>query len=298
MKKMLQILNQPYPYYNANEKIPKTAFIILLFAFLFLYLVRPFTINQTELKFSYPVICLLHALNAATIYMLFFFLFNSFTNILAKEENWKVYSTILLTAIVLFLIGLGSFLIRPVIYNNPDNFSWHYFTTETVNTFLVGSVIFSGFTMFDYSRLLKINQANASGLEHQLEQNKLPEEEKVTEKDNLQITILVEDEPFELNPDEFLFAKAEGNYVTFYFTKNAGIIKYQKRASLKNIEAQLNSNSATLIKTHRAFLVNTKHIKKMTGNAQGYQLFFELIDFPIPVSRALIPAFKLALKAQ
>ncbi len=74
------------------------------------------------------------------------------------------------------------------------------------------------------------------------------------------------------------------------------MVKELKRSSLKNIEEQLILPAPVAIRTHRTFLVNTKHIIKMTGNAQGYQLYFQNIDFAVPVSRAMIPAFKKAMQ--
>jgi hypothetical protein len=292
---LLLILSQPYPYYNTTEKIPKNAVVIFLFVSLFLYLFSPFGVNEKEHKYSYIIICIIHALNAAVVYFIFFFLFNRFTKPSATDERWKVYNTIIVTAAVFLLIGFGSFLIRPLIYTNPDNFSWHYFVAEIINTFLTGTLIFAGFTLVDYHRLLKINRDNAANFEKHLKINQAAiEDVKVTEETPA-VNIVLENENYELNLTEFLFAKAEGNYVTFYFNKNDNIIKQLKRASLKNAEEQLSIHSSFLVKTHRAFLVNTKHIIKMTGNAQGYQLFFENIDFAVPVSRAMIPGFKLVM---
>jgi hypothetical protein len=291
MKKLLLTLKQPYPFYNHTGKLLKNAVVILLAAWLFLFLFSPFSVNKTEHKYNYFLICLIHALNAALVYFLFFLLVNKLFAAFIKEERWKVYKAILITAVLFFLVGLGSFLLRPFIYNNPDNFSLHYFIAETVNTFLVGTLIFAGFTFFDFYRLLKTNQSGASGFGQDIAKHKTNAETKQL------ITIFVENEPYELNLAEFLFAKAEGNYTEFYFTKNSQPIKQLKRASLKSIEEQIFPLTSTAIRTHRAYFVNTSHILQMTGNAQGYQLYFENIDFPVPVSRALIPAFKLVMKA-
>lgn len=290
MRKLLSTLKQPYPYYNENRKLPGNAFIIFACVFLFLLLFSPFSVNKAEHKFSYSIICGIHALNAALVYWLYFLLVNTLFTPLIKEENWKVYKSILAVAIALLFIGLGSFLLRPLIYNNPDNFSWHYFINETINTILLGSLVFAGFTFFDFYRLLKTNRTAASGFGREIEKHKT-----AAETDQL-ISVVVENMPYRVNLARFLFAKAEGNYVEFYFNKDGKMVKDLKRASLKSIEEQLVKVSPAVIKTHRAFLVNTNHIIKMTGNAQGYQLYFDNIDFPVPVSRALIPAFRLVMK--
>ncbi|MEP7238598.1 MAG: LytTR family DNA-binding domain-containing protein [Ferruginibacter sp.] len=296
MKKIISALGQPYPYYNTNAKAPQNALFVFIFSFLFLILFRPFTVTDTEHKFSYSIICLVHALNAALVYLVFTFLFNKLAKPLVKEENWKVYKTILLTAAILFFIGAGSFLLRPFIYANPNNVSWRYFKAETINTFLIGTVIFGAFTLIDMYRLLKTNQTNVLAIEEKLRKSKTDVEEKGgIEPDFIKLNI--DNEVFEIVLNEFLFAKAEGNYVIFYFNKNNSISKLLKRIALKNVEEQLLPQSPFFVKTHRAFLVNTKHIIKIDGNAQGYQLYFENIDLAVPVSRASIPAFKAVMKA-
>lgn len=285
MKKIISILRQPYPYYNHTEKLPVNAFIIFISVFLFLLTFTPFSVNQAEHRYSYVVICLVHAGQAAIIYFLFFLIINQLFRRLLKEENWKVYKAILLIAILFFLVGVGSFLLRPLIYDNPENYSLEHFVDETVNTFLLGTLVFAGFTIYDFYRLLKKNQSGASGFRKEIEKHK-------TQLENQLISITVENERYELDLATFLFAKAEGNYTEFYFYKNSQLIKQLKRASLKSVEEQITVLVPAAIRTHRAYFVNTSHITKMSGNAQGYQLYFDNIDFPVPVSRALIPAFK------
>ena len=41
-----------------------------------------------------------------------------------------------------------------------------------------------------------------------------------------------------------------------------------------------------IVKCHRSFMVNIDYIDRFEGNLQGYKLYFEHIDFPIPVSKS------------
>jgi hypothetical protein len=291
MKKMLAPLNQPYPYYNTPDKILKNTILVFLFVFLFLYLFTPFHVNEAEHKFRYSFICIVHALNASIIYCLFFLLFNRVTNMTVNEQKWKVYNVISITGILFLFIGFGSFLLRPLIYTTPNNFSWRYFRAETINTFLAGTLVFAAFTLIDYYRLVKINRGRASVFEEGLATSTEKDTKTTTADENNCLTITVENEPLELNISEFLFAKADGNYTTFYFNRDRSLEKLLKRTSLKNIEDQLSGQPLVLIKTHRSFIVNTMHVRKIEGNAQGYQLYFAGVDFAVPVSRGLIPAF-------
>src|ERR1700761_1917018 len=96
MKRFVNILKQPYPYYYSTKRTLKNVGWIFLFVVLFLFLFSPFGINKAEDKYSYIIICLLHGFVAAAIYGIFILLFNKCTNAATKEEHWKVYKGILL----------------------------------------------------------------------------------------------------------------------------------------------------------------------------------------------------------
>ncbi|MGC3972142.1 MAG: hypothetical protein QM775_33820 [Pirellulales bacterium] len=146
------IFTQPYPNYNTTNSLPKNSLIICIAVFLFLFLFRPFGVNPDEHTMNYVFICLIHAANAALIYFVFFFLLNKFAASWVQEEKWKVNKAIIIISILFFFIGLGSFLVRDIIYTNPDNFSWKYFVAETINTFLAGTLVSGGFILFDFYR--------------------------------------------------------------------------------------------------------------------------------------------------
>jgi DNA-binding LytR/AlgR family response regulator len=40
-----------------------------------------------------------------------------------------------------------------------------------------------------------------------------------------------------------------------------------------------------IMRCHRSYLVNVNHIDRVEGNSQGYRIYFETIDFAVPVSK-------------
>jgi DNA-binding LytR/AlgR family response regulator len=56
------------------------------------------------------------------------------------------------------------------------------------------------------------------------------------------------------------------------------------RCSLINAEDVV-KDFKFIFKCHRSYLVNINYIDRFEGNSQGYRLFFDAINFPIPVSR-------------
>jgi DNA-binding LytR/AlgR family response regulator len=104
----------------------------------------------------------------------------------------------------------------------------------------------------------------------------------------------VQSENFEINPKELICACAAGNYVEIY-TSEAGVMqKSLKRLTLQGLYDQL-KDYEYILKTHRAFLINTAYINEVKGNAQGYQLMVDHIDFSVPVSRKHLKSFNEAL---
>ena len=56
------------------------------------------------------------------------------------------------------------------------------------------------------------------------------------------------------------------------------------RTSLIKVEKLL-SEHKFIFKCHRSFMININFIDKIEGNVQGYKIFFENLDFPVPVSK-------------
>jgi DNA-binding LytR/AlgR family response regulator len=95
---------------------------------------------------------------------------------------------------------------------------------------------------------------------------------------------------FYFNPNDLLFAKAEGNYVTLNILKDGHLKTELKRISLKQFEQQL-TEFPNLIRCHRAYLINLQQVIKFSGNSQGYLTYFNGTADKIPVSRAYLDVF-------
>jgi hypothetical protein len=226
------------------------------------------------------MICVLHAFIPALITIAYFSLINYLTK---NYKQWTVGKEVLHIAIVLLLIGIGSFLLRDMIYNNPDNWSSRYLFEEIRNTFLVGVLIIAIIVPINYNLLLKKHVRSAQKLKSKGGRPMFESSAKIIQTE-------VKADDFELFPDKLIAVRSNGNYSQFFISTEQGITKLLKRISLKELEQQL-SDFPQLLKTHRGWLVNLNWVVKTTGNAGGYQL--TLSDFPekVPVSRSLIVQF-------
>jgi DNA-binding LytR/AlgR family response regulator len=107
-----------------------------------------------------------------------------------------------------------------------------------------------------------------------------------------QVEDIIKINDLELDLEQFMFAKSEGNYLEIYLNKQ-NPNKVLIRITLKNFEALLKTYP-NIIKTHRSYLVNSNCIEKLKGNAQGYQLHIN--KYIVPVSRNMIANFNLRMK--
>ena len=251
--------------------------------FVFLWFFKPFIVNEEEQKISYFIICLIHSILPATI-ALVFFLALDVAQIDAKKESWTIGREMLVLSSLFLLIGIGSFLVRDVIYTNPDNWSWRYFGVEIKNTFLAGALIASQAVLINFYRLSTLHKKSAESIESHLH----PLVNEVSEK--LLIKTGVKSDDFMVDPEEILFARADGNYVEVFCQIQGTIKKELKRITLSQLETQL-SNRPFIFRCHRAYLINIHRIQKVSGNAQGYLLAVAGHPESIPVSRNKLASF-------
>ena len=252
----------------------------------FNYFFEPFVVYRPEHKVSYFWISMIHSLNAFLCVLLIIGL----NNLRVNEDKWTVGNEMALIAGVLLMIGISQFLVRDLIYNNPDNWSMRYFLEEIRNTFLVGVLFAVILVPMNYLRLMKANLKTAKSLNSQQQPDFSIQREKL-----MPIVTQQKSDDFDLNPDDFLFAKSEGNYLEIYFEKGDKANKVLKRMTLKELESQLQS-FPHFFKTHRSFLVNLQKVAQVKGNAQGYQLEIKSYSDSLPVSRRMINDFERKFK--
>jgi len=283
-KKIISLLSQPYPFYYQGKNNWVIAGLFFVMTILFNYLIEPFEVYKPEHKMDYFWISVIHACSPVlTIGLL------ALTKTTLKtEENWNVRREILLILVFLLCVGVMQFLIRDIIYNNPNNWSWRYFYEEIRNTLLIGSLFAILFISLNYNRLNFKYNRNAQSVKS------LGKKANAIINSIVTIETQVQSDVFTLNLNNFLFAKADGNYVELYLSEKR-VSKIVKRITLKELEAIL-ITYPNIFKTHRSYLVNLYHVQKVVGNAQGYKLKLSNYDEKVPVSRNKVQAFDAVVK--
>lgn len=260
--------------------------ILFLITFYILFFLKPNEVNLAEQRFSYLFTSLVHA----GLPMLIFLTLPLFIPKRYKDQlgNWQVAHEASYIILLLVIIGLGNFLVRDLIYINENNWSLGYLMEEVTNGFTIGLIIALIVVLlriaFEQNRnLKKANQLMAN----------LSEQQPASKGTK---TILIEgqvkSEKFEIKVEEFLFAKASGNYIDIYLNQEQSIKKLTKRISLT---AFMNFFQSTknIIRTHKSYVVNILKIQSIKGNKAG--LFLDLHNFKensVPVSRKYIHHFE------
>lgn len=276
-----QYLQKAYPYYYQNLRwLAVILFVISISSFLFSYLFEPFEVNLAEHKIDATWIMFTHAFLPLLIAFVYFFVLNKNVK---DERSWTLGKELFHVSTVLLIIGIVNFLIRDIIYTNPDNWSLRYLWEEIRNTFLIGFLLLAIILPLNLERLFKKYDSSSKKLQ-------LNSHEKSLDNETVLVKTAIESEQFMLRLEDFIFAKVEGNYIEIYTQSSNSYLKKIVRLTLKELEEQLRS-FPVIYKTHRSFIINTNYIKSVSGNAQGYNITLKKCPEIIPVSRSKVSEF-------
>ncbi len=279
---LLPFLKQPYPFYYSKRVIFLTSMLLFLMTLFFGYFFEPFDVYVPEHKMDYFWIACIHALTPVVVALFF----SGLKITLKTEENWTVGKEIRLIALYLLAIGIVQFLIRDLIYDNDNNWSWYYLYEEIRNTFLVGMLFAMLIIPLNFNRLNLQNTKKAKVLNGT--------KTKLASKGVKENVVTIEN--YKLEIKDFVFAKAEGNYLEIHLRESSPS-KIVMRITIKEFEVLLKTY-INVIKTHRSYMVNSHYIENVKGNAQGYKLHLKNSTTIIPVSRTMVSHFNTQMKNQ
>ncbi|UII19609.1 LytR/AlgR family response regulator transcription factor [Fulvivirga ligni] len=205
------------------------------------------------------------------------------------EDTWHIGKEIGFILVLLLLVGISQFLIRDIVYDNPSNWSFGYFFEEIKNAYLVGILFFLILLPLNFTRLNNRHIKNAQRI------NALSNFSKSDKPSEVFIETKLKSESLRFDITNFLFARADGNYIEIFIDQHGLVTKNILRMTIKDLESDLDSFS-NIVKTHRSYIVNINHINEVSGNAQGYKLTIKHSDQVVPVSRAMIHHFNTLIK--
>lgn len=281
---LISLIREPYPFHSIRQEF-KTAIIFAFFVFGFLTFFQPFGLggdwtSLIKITSVYGFITFFSIILTHLLFRLFF-------PTVFSEKNWVFGKELMSTLIMFSIIGCVN-----LVYTNFrfglsltfSNFLWFQ-----LNTFAVGFFPVVFFMLINYARLLKVNTANARQLSINFKQK--PEQTDHTQVEYLTIKSELKSDDLTLNWNDFLFAEAADNYVAVSYLESGLLQKKLIRTTLAKLEPEI-TPFRSIIRSHRAFIVNLDHVESFRGNAQGLQLKLKWNATEVPVSRKMVSAIK------
>ena len=272
---ILKILLQPYPKEWKLNNGFRMAFVSGLIVAAFLWVFKPFDIDQTPVK-NINLFILGYGAVTTAVVLLFLplpLIFKDFFN----EDNWTVGKNIAFFVFNFFFIGIGNLLYTHFTAGLP--LMWGSFLFFQFVTVSVAFVVAGFFTLLKYSRTLNLNVAEAKQIEQEVHniENKNSVTEYILRSEN------DKDEVLKLTSSSLLYIESADNYSKVVFKEKDKIKSVLLRSSLKRTENQI--PHPFIFRCHRSFLVNLSLVDSVSGNSQGYRLHFPNCQDSIPVAR-------------
>lgn len=278
----LSRLKQPFPDKDTLPKSMLTIFWVGIFVALFLFLIRPFSIEGEWADLAVASA----GFGAVTVVFGWIFEFSTRYIFRLKMDgsSWTLGKWILTSIILIVWIALGNYL----------------FVNWLMDWRAMG--YFSFLRMIGYTSLIGIFPVTLSGIIIQLKAAQKNEEVATdisehlhTDRDPEKVkTIVLEAEngqQLNLKVSDVLYVEAMQNYIMVWYVQNSEPQKMVLRTTLTATEEQLKNTD--VIRCHRSYLVNVDKIETVTGNAQGLKLkLLNVSGVEVPVSRSFIPAIR------
>jgi hypothetical protein len=263
--------NKPYPFNDDLKHNSKIIFFISAGVLAFLMLFQPFDIGLLPTRDMYYLIIGFGVITflSMSFYLLFLpslFPKNYFSakwNV-KKEIFWNLWITFtILTAYFFYSKFLGVL-----------KFDFYM----VIKLILTAIIPISALILINQNRMFRSRGKTVATEDKILKDNILEQGDMVHfvsdyQKDSLAIKVSL-----------LLFIRSANNYIEVFWKEGDAVKNQMVRCSMSYAEDLLKENKF-IVKCHRSYIVNINYIDRFEGNLQGYKLYFEKIDFPIPVSK-------------
>jgi hypothetical protein len=194
-------------------------------------------------------------------------------------SSWNIKKEIFWDLWILFTVSVGYYLYYKALGIMVFGFE------VIIKIILIAIIPTSVLITLNRNRLLRTHLKTANEINQKLQENKSIDAKLVHfisdyQKDNLSLRVNL-----------ILFIKSANNYIEIFWKESGEVKNQMVRCSLTKAEETL-SDVKFIFKCHRSYMVNIKHIDKIEGSSQGYRLFFENVDFHIPVSKNYVHKLK------
>jgi hypothetical protein len=272
-KMIKQFLKQPHLLFENQWKLIIPVSLLITF---FLLIFQPFGLSAHQGKTKIYITC---GYGCVTFIMLVInfliipFLFKNWFN----TKSWTVAKQIIWHNWTIFTVGIANYLYSSVMFSI---WNLHRFFIFQYYTLVVGLIPITIFTIVRQNLLLARYLKSAKELNIKLEHKS----ESLENEPIISLTSETGKDKLKIGLSKILYIESTGNYIRVFYIRENKLSSMLLRNTLKCIEAQVHEVTS-LIKCHRAFLVNINTIKRVKGNSQGLKLVLKNTETEIPVSR-------------
>jgi hypothetical protein len=263
--------NKPYPF---NEDLKHNSIIIFFISLgvpLFLFLLQPFGFSLLPKHDKYYLIIGFGVITFLALSLHLLLIPSLFPKTFTSSK-WNVKKEIFWNLWILFTILTGYFFYSKILAILKFDFNL------VIKLILTAIIPISALIIINQNRMLRSRAKFADDINKKLQDHKQLQEKIIYfnsdyQKDSLAIKVNL-----------LLFIRSANNYIEVFWKEGAVTRNQMIRCSMAYAEELLKEHKF-IIKCHRSFIVNINHIDRFEGNLQGYKLYFDKIDFPIPVSK-------------
>jgi hypothetical protein len=268
---MLNPFNKPYPFNEDLKHNSKIIFFISVGVPLFLLLLQPFDIGLLAKRDKYYLIIGFGVITFLSLSLYLLYIPSLFPKKFTSSK-WNVKKEIFWNTWILFTILTGYFFYCKTLAVLKFDFNLVIKLILTAIIPISALIIINQNRMFR-SRFKLSDEINKKLKDHKEILDKIIYFNSDYQKDSLAIKVNL-----------LLFIRSANNYIEVFWKEGDYNKNQMVRCSMAYAEELLKEHKF-IVKCHRSFIVNINHIDRFEGNLQGYKLYFEKIDFPIPVSK-------------
>lgn len=275
---MSSFLNKPYPFNDDFKYNSKLIFFLSIGVLVFLYLFQPLDVSLMNNKEKLYVVLGLGAVTFLSLSLNLLILPSLFPGIFIKRI-WNIKKEIIWNLWILSTISVSYYSYYRLLGIFDIDFRM------ILGLIIIAIIPITGLIIVNRNRMLRNSLKLSEGINKKLKENKSIEEKLVHfqsdyVKDNLSIKVSL-----------LLLIRAANNYIEVFWKEGYKVKSQMIRTSLLKAEELLREHKF-IFKCHRSYMVNINYIDKIEGNVQGYKLFFENLDFSIPVSKNFVYKLK------
>jgi hypothetical protein len=264
--------NKPYPFNEDLKHNSKIIFFISTGVPLFLLLLQPFGFILLPKNDKYYLIIGFGVITFITLSLHLLFIPSLFPKTFSSS-GWNVRKEIFWNLWILFSMLTGYFFYCKALDLLKFDFNL------VIKLILTAIIPITALIIINQNRMLR------SRLKFAIDINKKLKDHKEIQDKFIYFNSDYQKDSMAIKVNQLLFIRSANNYIDVFWKEGKLIRNQMVRCSMAYAE-ELIKEHKFIIKCHRSFMVNINYIDRFEGNLQGYKLFFEDVDFPIPVSKS------------